>query len=85
LRIATCASHKTKAFGHISFYNRQSESRNLQPEIATVVSLQSAIRNCQSPINRAMIIFITSVVPAAMDPMRTSRASRQIWYSSMYP
>jgi hypothetical protein len=78
--------NKTKAFVQISFYNLKSEIRIPQSAIPTDFSLflfQSTIRNGHSPINRAMIIFMTSVVPAAMDPMRMSRASREIWYSSM--
>jgi hypothetical protein len=36
-----------------------------------------------NPIIRAIIVFITSVVPATMEPMRTSTAAREILYSSM--
>ena len=70
-----------------SLFLFQSTIRNLQSALYSVsLSIrnpQSPIRNGHSPINRAMIIFMTSVVPAAMDPMRMSRASREIWYSSM--
>ena len=47
--------------------------------------LKSGIGDFYSPIILAIIVFITSVVPAAIEPMRASRASRQISYSSMYP
>ena len=40
---------------------------------------------CYSPIIRAIMVFITSVVPPPIVFNRTSTAARQISYSSIYP
>ena len=79
------ASHRTKAEEHLAEMFLHLMGLFIGNFFNALLHAPCAMRFSHSPINRATIIFITSVVPAAMDPMRTSRASRQIWYSSMYP